>query len=774
MKLPAVSFHLIVCHGSLPNHAICKVHLADLTSSKPNVQLSPSTLRVPLNNAFSGHYHLRIQGISKEHQRKYIKVFAKLQENDDSESNSRKTYEDMLDAITHKSESDDRSEKSALGSTESSSHVEESSSHVEEVSNCLSFPRQELSQYLFDPEVYLHKLRAVNLHVLASEQWNASSLKTCHRTYLASATNLIHYLALHCLDVDQLKEDLCSVGFLNLEYANTNVLASITASIQLLENLKSDFSCKRTWPTDMRNYLALQEGEKVMDLGTSAMRKRASMHATALFGPLQEKKNVHIMVTVGREALANEMLLSDLLKAGANIVRINCAHDGPSVWSEIIRLAKNSSQMLEKPCRILMDLAGPKLRTGPLKTGPDVMKIAPKRAAQGDVISPAQVWLSRTGCRPPAHLSLDATLFVEGDRFFKELEVGDVLKFIDVRGKRRSLTISKKISVFSCCGYVAESLKTAYLESGTKLCIQRKKGKVSIGEVVNVPAMEHFIRLRVGDLLTITRDPRLSLEEIDGTTYGAPRITCDSGRLFNSVKPGDPIAFDDGRIWGVVKGTSINEIVVSITQASPKGSKLGAEKSINIPNSDMHFEGLTSKDLVDLDFIASNADMVGISFIRKLSDMVIVLQELEKRNLRGLGIVMKIETRGAFENLPLLLLLAMQSPNPLGVMIARGDLAVECGWDQMAGIQEQILSICSAAHVPVIWATQVLESLTKSGIPTRAEITDVASGMRASCIMLNKGKYIVEAVAMLNSILHNCTAKKNVKTLPKPLFPSSC
>lgn len=766
MKLPAVSFHSIVCHGSLPNHAICKVHLADLTSSKPIVQFSPSTRRVPLNSAVSGHYHIQIQGISKQNQRGYVKVFAKLPENDDSESNSRKTFEDMLDAVPHKSESDLRSEKSSLGSTESSSHVEE-------VSNHLSIPRQELSQYLFDPEVYLHKLRAVNLHVLASEQWNASHLKTCHRTYLASATNLIHYLALHCLDVDQLTEDLGSVGLLNLKCANTNVLASITASIQLLENLKPDSSYKRTWPMDMRNYLTLQEGEKVMDLGISAMRKRASMHAAALFGHLQEKKNAHIMVTVGREAITNEMLLGDLLKAGANIIRINCAHDDPSVWSEIIRLAKHSSQMLEKPCRILMDLAGPKLRTGSLKTGPDVVKIAPKRTAQGNVISPAQVWLSRTGCSPPPHLSLDATLFVDGDRFFKELDIGDVLKFIDVRGKWRSLTISKKFSVFSGCGYVAESLKTAYLESGTKLCIQRKRGKVPIGEVVNVPAIQHFIRLRVGDLLTITRDPRLSLEEIDDTAYGAPRITCDTGRLFDSVKPGDPIAFDDGKIWGVVKGTSINEIVVSITQASPKGSKLGAEKSINIPKSDMHFEGLTSKDLVDLDFIANNADMVGISFIRNVRDMVIVLQEVEKRSLQGLGIVMKIETCGAFENLPLLLIQAMRSPNPLGVMIARGDLAVECGWDQMASIQEQILSICSAAHVPVIWATQVLESLTKSGIPARSEITDVASGMRASCMMLNKGKYIVEAVAMLNSVLHNCTAKKNVKTLLKPLFPSS-
>lgn len=260
MKLPAVPVHSIVCHRSHPNHAICKVHFADLTSPKPDGQFSPSTLRVPLNDGFSGRYHIQLHVISRERQRKYLKVFAKLPGNDDSKSNSRNTYEDMLDGVTHKSGSNLRSEKSSLQSTESSSHVEE-------VSNCLSFPRQELSWYLFDHEVYLHKLRAVNLHVLASEQWNASHIKSCHRNYLASVTNLIHYLALHGLDVDQLKEDLCSAGLLNMEHADTNVLASITTTIQLLENLKPDSSYKRTWPTDIRNYPSLQEGEKVMDLG---------------------------------------------------------------------------------------------------------------------------------------------------------------------------------------------------------------------------------------------------------------------------------------------------------------------------------------------------------------------------------------------------------------------------------------------------------------------------------------------------------------------------
>ena len=78
----------------------------------------------------------------------------------------------------------------------------------------------------------------------------------------------------------------------------------------------------------------------------------------------------------------------------------------------------------------------------------------------------------------------------------------------------------------------------------------------------------------------------------------------------------------------------------------------------------------------------------------------------------------------------------------VGVMIARGDLAVECGYERLAEVQEEMLWFCEAAHIPVIWATQVLESLAKKGMPSRAEITDAAMGERAECVMLNKGPHI--------------------------------
>ncbi|XP_059667207.1 plastidial pyruvate kinase 4, chloroplastic-like [Cornus florida] len=677
-------------------------------------------------------------------------------------------------------ENDDHERRSSHACTDdsmftASGHDESRKDPGKEFVASLSRSGAELSQsfeILGDQGNLLDKLRAVHLHVLAMEQWNASRLKLCHRNYLVSATNLIHYLALKGLDVEQLKDDLSSFGLLNLETINPNALASLSAGIQMLENLKSNsLGSKENVGGGIFSWKGLDKQAKG-DFTINSMRKMSSFNTESLLGAVQDERTTHIMVTVGQEAVESETLLTDLLKSGTTIIRINCAHGNPSVWSEIIRKVRSSSQMLEKPCRILMDLAGPKLRTGNLKAGPCVKKISPKKNATGNVIFPAQIWLSpKGGGPPPAHLSPDDVLYIDGQEFLNKLELGDAVRFYDARGKQRTLKISKKFPIFAGVGYLAECSRTAYVQSGTELCIKGKKGKYSVGLLVDVPAIEQFVRVKVGDMLIITRDNSDNQDESTDTQIGAHRVTCSSGYLFDSVKPGEPIAFDDGKIWGVIQGTSISEVIVSITHAGPKGTKLGSEKSINIPESDIRFEGITSKDLVDLDFVATHADMVGISFVRDIHDIVVLRQELEKRKLRNLGIVLKIETRGGFEKLPLLLLEAMKSPNPLGVMIARGDLAVECGWERLAYIQEEILSICSAAHIPVIWATQVLESLVKSGVPTRAEITDVANAKLASCIMLNKGKHILEAVSTLDKILHSSNAK--VKPISKPLMLSS-
>ena len=97
-------------------------------------------------------------------------------------------------------------------------------------------------------------------------------------------------------------------------------------------------------------------------------------------------------------------------------------------------------------------------------------------------------------------------------------------------------------------------------------------------------------------------------------------------------------------------------------------------------------------------------------------------------------------------------------------MIARGDLAVECGYERLAELQEEILWLAEAARLPVIWATQVLEGLSKSGKPSRAEITDAAMGVRAECVMLNKGAHIIEAIQSLDDILHRMQSHQQKKS----------
>ncbi|XP_010545912.1 PREDICTED: plastidial pyruvate kinase 4, chloroplastic [Tarenaya hassleriana] len=600
-----------------------------------------------------------------------------------------------------------------------------------------------------DQASVLDKLKALRFHILASEKWNSSQLNLCDRKYLECASNIIHYMALKSLDVEQLNNYLASLGMLSLDENNLDVLARLNATIQLLQNsLASKENAEgESWTSTDPKKL---RGGKTKKLGKKEI---TSWNKELLLGNLCEGRSTHIMVTVGREATESETLITDLLKAGASIIRINCAHGDPSIWGEIIRRVRRSSQMLEIPCRVLMDLAGPKLRTGMLKPGPPVMKVSPKKDAYGNVVFPAQVWLSLRGTGPPAHLYPDATIYVQDKDFLAGLRLGDSVSLCDARGKKRMLRISKEFHVFSGTGFVAECGDAAYIESGTKLYVKGKKGKRSVGQVVEVPHREAFVRVKVGDLLVISRDKLL--DEPSDPINGAHRITCSSSYLFDSVKPGETIAFDDGRIWGVINGTGPSEIVVSITQAGPRGTKIGSEKSINIPQSDIRFEGLTSKDIKDLDFVVSHADMVGISFIRNARDITVLKQELDKRGIPDLGIVLKIETESGFKNLPLILLEAMKCPNPLGIMIARGDLAVECGWERLANIQEEIMAVSKAARVPVIWATQVLESLVKSGVPTRAEITDVAYAKRADCVMLNKGKHIVEAVAVLDTILHS-------------------
>ncbi|MGZ8453453.1 MAG: pyruvate kinase, partial [Candidatus Binatia bacterium] len=254
------------------------------------------------------------------------------------------------------------------------------------------------------------------------------------------------------------------------------------------------------------------------------------------------------------------------------------------------------------------------------------------------------------------------------------------------------------------------------------------------------------------------------------------RIGVTLPQIFADARAGESIWFDDGKIGGVIRSVDPDEMRVEIVQARAKGENLRADKGINLPDSELNLPALTPEDIAILPFIARHAELVDYSFVRSPSDVELLLNALDRVHGNHLGIVLKIETRKAFERLPSLILTAMRSPN-IGVMIARGDLAVECGYERTGELQEEIMWIAEAAHVPVIWATQVLETLAKKGQPSRAEITDAGMGERAECVMLNKGPFVIDAVRTLDNVLRrmqNHHAKKVALLRPLNLAERFC
>jgi pyruvate kinase len=284
---------------------------------------------------------------------------------------------------------------------------------------------------------------------------------------------------------------------------------------------------------------------------------------------------------------------------------------------------------------------------------------------------------------------------------------------------------------------------------------------------VAAPAPEkQFILLKPGDPLRLTGagiPGRPATYGERGQLLSPATISCTLTEVFADVRPNERIWFDDGKIGGVIESVEPGEVLVRITSAKPSGDSLRADKGINLPDSCLRLPALTEKDLGDLDFAVAHADLIGLSFVKRPDDIRELHAQLARRNASHLGVMLKIETRTGFEQLPHLLLASMRGPQ-VGVMIARGDLAVECGWERLAEVQEEILWVCEAAHVPVVWATQVLEGLAKKGVPSRAEITDAAMSERAECVMLNKGPHLIEAVQVLDDILRRMEAHQSKKT----------
>lgn len=222
---------------------------------------------------------------------------------------------------------------------------------------------------------------------------------------------------------------------------------------------------------------------------------------------------------------------------------------------------------------------------------------------------------------------------------------------------------------------------------------------------------------------------------------------------------------NDGKIGARVTEKTGRRTTLSVFSAREKGERLKPEKGVNLPGVEIGIPALTNEDIANLDFVAANADIVGYSFVQTPQDVRSLVSELVARcTSRPIpALMLKIETPLAVRNLPRLIVQA-GGLMPVAVMIARGDLAVEIGLERLSEMQEEILWLCEAAHVPVVWATQVLDSLVKDGTASRAETTDAAMGQRAECVMLNKGPHLVEAVTFLDRILRRMDRHQSKKS----------
>jgi pyruvate kinase len=604
---------------------------------------------------------------------------------------------------------------------------------------------QKLPQQLIEQ---LNALRSEMLQLEASGMLDSAGVHAEHRT---SAANLIHYLALRRHDIRQLQAQLASLGLSSLGRNEPHVIGGLHAVMNVLNQLAGSIEPSFDIP----------DGAPSIGEGAALLEKNSEV----LLGFPPAGRTVRIMVTMPSEAATDYDLVRDLVLQGMDCMRINCAHDGPEAWSGMVRNLRRAEKETGRPCKISMDLAGPKLRTGPVEHGPAVLKYRPKRDDFGRVVALARIWLTPGSQPEHAPAKADASIPVPAE-WLARTRPRDRVRFTDARRASRSL----KITGVDGNSRWAESSRTAYLTPGIALELQPSAGRriaksLRVASVGAIPPKPQTLRLAVGDTLVLTR----SLDPGQPARYDKKKQLISTARIgvtlpdfFDCVHPGEPISLDDGKIGGIIRTAAPERVTVEVTHARPTGEKLGAEKGINVPDSPLRLSSLTKDDLQALPFVVKNADIVGYSFVRKEADVRELQARLADLGGENLGIILKIETREGFDQLPSLLLAAMRS-RAVGVMIARGDLAIECGYQRLAEVQEEILWICEAAHMPVIWATQVLESLAKTGVPSRSEITDAAMGERAECVMLNKGPYIVTAVRILDDILRRMQSHQEKK-----------
>jgi len=547
-----------------------------------------------------------------------------------------------------------------------------------------------------------------------------------------SATNLAHYLGLRKRDVRPLQLELAALGLSSLGRSEGHVRDTLLR---------------------LNGWLAGQQGDAAEAADPLDWAKAEALlpeNARALLGPPPAGRHVYIMVTAPDAADATSAWAEDVVQAGADLLRINGAHETPREWEAITSIFKARAATQGKTVRVFVDLPGPKLRTEIRQLEEGVLHLPRHKDRRGKSLGPTEVLLVA------AHTA-GAQLPVPPD-WLPRLQRGDVLCLTDAGDRERALVVRGAGEG----GTLAECDRSLYVTSGLPLVWRRGEAVLGEGRVGALPTQPKALTLRVGDHMLINARGETDDPEQRVLAFPEPG-------LLAQVRAGERVILDDGKVVAVVEAARPDEFVCRVTQVLKSPTRLRSGKGIAFPDSRFSLRELGPQDEAALEFALRHADGVGVSFVSAARDVARIGERLKAAGRPDFGMILKLETRGAVRNLAAILFEALRYDS-VGLMIARGDLAVEVSFEKLAEMQEEILWFGEACHLPVIWATQVLDSVTHTGLATRAEITDAAMSMRAECVMLNKGPHVGTAVRMLADIIHKMEAHQHKKrSLYRPL-----
>jgi pyruvate kinase len=567
-------------------------------------------------------------------------------------------------------------------------------------------------------------------------------LPSCGR-YESSCLNMQDFLTLKKYDLSRIQGMLSSLGLSSLGKAHFHLLYTIGRELKLLERILG----------------IVNEAPETRCIGFDEAYERMKERARFLKSDDSSSFAPSVMITMPSNAADDALLYESLLSARVDLCRINTAHDTPVVWKRMADTVRriNANERQENPIKIYVDLAGPKFRTGPLKQVSASFKINPRRT-ESFLIVPASSHAMTMRERKEGSETISPATVVVNNGFYARLRSAGRIGMEDAEGRERKC----KILSWDDSGCIVEA-KKMLIDEETTLFIEQKK-KSFLANPVNFIMRDEEVRLFVGDRLFVTTLVRRG-EVVHGDRGFDAIISCVSADFLPFVHIGETLYIDDGLIGLEVVEKREEGVLCRVSSTKPSGAVLKSQKGINFPDSEIDIEALTETDRKNLDEVIEFADIIGISFAQRRDDVEQLKAYLAESGRNGVGIVAKIETKRAVKNLPMLLLSLIPHPHS-GVMIARGDLAIEVGFEHLPRIQSEILDLCESAHIPVIYATQILENLMKKNLPSRAEIIDASSAQRADCIMLNKGPFIQHAVEVLQDILASMQ-RHSLKNVPQ-------